>query len=87
MPSLYPNLATVNETVDGSGNKLYTIMFSEQLAIVSDLVEAAGAVNTTITRVSEATRTGESSQLVIEDLPTNVFSLNSTVSQVYIFFT
>lgn len=80
---MYPNLVlSVTEGLASDDtNKKYTIEFSPELGNVPDLA-VIGSVNGRVARESEATKLGDKSQLIIDNMPTEPFDLRHSRSKV-----
>ena len=86
LPILSPNLVVAVETqLNEDGVSLvYFVKFAADLGEVPELQEISGNVNSTITIYAQASLTGTKTSLVINSVPTALFSFNDSASTVII---
>ena len=86
MPILQPNHVLVNETLGEDGvSKVYIVQFHSDLGDVPNLVEALGAVNSTIVQLNDTSNESTKSQIVIDGIPSDVFDLINQ-GRIFIYF-
>ena len=84
MPTLKPDLVKDVTREDVTGGHKYVIEFSPNLASISLLEETAGQVSSTIVKESDATISGEKSQLVFDNVPSELFDLRDSADMVFL---
>ena len=84
LPILSPNLVTSVESTlaDDGVSLIYFVQFSADMGEVPELQEISGNVNCTITIYAQASLSGTKTSLVINNVPTALFSFNDSASTV-----
>lgn len=76
MPILQPNHVQVTEELADDGvSKNYTVTFDANLGDVPNLAEALGYVNTTVVQLNSHSGLTTMSQVVIDDVPSDLFDV------------